>query len=139
MRLEEIKNLRIEVLSSSPCWCFLWTTQKFLLPSFNIIEGWGFHYLLTMVWEKTYGISSGMPLMGFRWNAEFILVGRRGKTPTWPKRPLIPAVFAAENIRHSQKPDCFYDRVKPLGNRRIDIFARKKRGGWVAWGDEVNQ
>jgi N6-adenosine-specific RNA methylase IME4 len=90
-----------------------------------------------MVWEKTYGRSSGMPLFGFRWNAEFILVGYKIKPDLWPKRPLIPVVFSAENIRHSEKPDRFYEMVAVLGEPRIDLFARRKRQGWDVWGDEV--
>ena len=76
-------------------WCFLWTTQKYLWDSKSILQGWGFNHKLTMVWEKTYGKSAGMPLYGFRWNAEFILVGTRGKKEMFPKRKLIPAVFQA--------------------------------------------
>ncbi len=90
-----------------------------------------------MVWEKTYGRSAGMALAGFRWNAEFILVGYKGKLDMYPKRKLIPAVFRAENIRHSQKPDIFYQMIEPLGKNRIDIFARKKRDSWDVWGDQV--
>ena len=91
-----------------------------------------------MVWEKTFGKSAGMPLYGFRWNGEFILVGYKKKLDLWIKgKPLIPAVFSAENIKHSQKPDRFYKLIEPLGENRIDIFARKKRDGWDVWGNEV--
>jgi len=80
---------------------------------------------------------AGMPLYGFRWNAEFILVGTKGKKDMFPKTKLIPAVFQAENIRHSQKPDRFYKMIEPLGEPRIDIFARTKRDKWDVWGNEV--
>ena len=138
MSLEEIKKLDIDSIAEDDCWCFLWTTQKFLFKSKDILESWGFNYLLTMVWEKTYGRSSGMPLFGFRWNGEFILVGYRNKPALWIKgKPLIPVVFSAENIRHSQKPDKFYNMVKQLGDKRIDIFARDRKEGWDSWGDEI--
>ena len=137
MGIDEITALDIDSLAGDICWCFLWTTQKYLFQAKPILEGWGFKHLLTMVWEKTYGRSSGMPLYGFRWNGEFILVGYKAKPDLWPKRRLIPAVFSAENIRHSQKPDKFYELIKPLGENRIDLFARKKREGWTAWGDEI--
>ena len=135
--IEQIKALRIDRLADDNCWCFLWTTQKYLFYTKPILEYWGFHYLLTMVWEKTYGRSAGMPLYGFRYNAEFILVGYKTKPKLWPSRKLIPAVFAAENIRHSQKPARFYQMIEPLGENRIDIFARTQREGWDVWGNEV--
>ena len=137
MSIDEIKNLPIANIADENCWLFLWTTQKYLWDSKSILEGWGFNHKLTMVWEKTYGRSAGMALYGFRWNAEFILVGTIGKKDMFPRTKLIPAVFQAENIRHSQKPDRFYKLVEPLGENRIDIFARQKREGWSVWGNEV--
>ena len=138
MSVEQIKNLPIGNISQDKSICFLWTTQKYLYQSKEILEGWGFRFLLTMVWEKTFGKSAGMPLYGFRWNAEFILVGYKGKMDLWIKgKPLIPAVFQAENIRHSQKPSRFYDMIESLGDTRIDIFARSKRLGWDVFGNEV--
>ncbi len=152
MSLNEIKELPIVTLADTECYVFLWTIQKFLQESFTVLNTWGFSHLLTMVWEKTYGRSAGMPLYGFRWNAEFILVGYpknldpnknlstpedHWKPPLWPKQKLIPAVFQAENIKHSQKPNKFYELIEPLGEKRIDIFARQKRIGWDVWGDEV--
>ena len=138
MSIDEIKNLPIGLLADNKCWCFLWSIQKFLFDSKDILENWGFKHLLTMTWEKTYGKSAGMPLYGFRWNIEFILVGYINKPELWPKRPLIPARFSAENIRHSQKPDKFYQLIEPLGEPRIDIFARKNRDGWDVIGNEIN-
>lgn len=138
MSLAEIQALPIGNIADENSWCFLWTTQKYLWYSKSILENWGFNHKLTMVWEKTYGRSAGMALYGFRWNAEFILVGTRGKKDMFPKAKLVPAVFQAENIRHSQKPDRFYELIEPLGQARIDIFARQKRQGWDVWGNEVN-
>jgi len=137
LSIDEIKQLPIDRICKDNCWLFLWTIQKYLFDSKSILENWGFNFLATGTWEKTYGRSSGMPLYGFRWNVEFILIGYRNKPDLWPKRKLIPLAFQAENIRHSQKPDIFYDMVMPLGQDRIDIFARKRRDGWDSWGNEV--
>lgn len=137
MSLNNIADLPISKLANEQCWCFLWTIQKYLFDSKQILEGWGFNHLLTMVWEKTYGRSSGMPLFGFRWNGEFILVGYKTKPNIWPKQPLIPAVFQAKNLGHSIKPDIFYEMIEKLGKPRIDLFARNKREGWDVWGNEV--
>ena len=138
MELDEIKQMPIKNLAKEKCWVFLWTTQKYLFDAKTVLENWGFNFLCMGVWEKTFGKSAGMPLFGFRWNAEFILIGYNKKPDLWIKgKPLIPLCFQAENIRHSQKPDKFYKMIEPLGNDRIDIFARQKRKGWDVWGNEV--
>lgn len=136
LSVAEISTLPVADLAQDSCWLFLWTIQRYLFQSKEILEQWGFNFLLTMVWEKTYGRSAGMPLYGFRWNAEFILVGYKQKPELWPKRGLIPAVFQAPNVRHSEKPDRFYELVAPLGEPRLDMFARKSRAGWDVWGNE---
>ena len=138
MSLEDIKELDINSLADENCWLFLWTTQKYLFDAKDVLEGWGFKYLVMAVWEKTYGRSAGMPLYGFQWNAEFILIGYKNKPQIYPKRKLIPLVFQAENIKHSKKPDKFYKMVEVLGDKRIDLFARNEREGWDVWGNEVN-
>lgn len=137
LSIEDIKELPINNISTSNSWLFLWTTQKFLFSALSILEKWEFKHLLTMAWKKTYGISEGMPLFGFRWNCEFILVGYKTKPKLWASKKLIPACFEAPNIKHSKKPDKFYELIYSLGNTHIDIFARASRFGWDVWGDEV--
>ena len=137
MSLEDIKNLPIKPLVSESGWIFLWTTQKFLFDAKEVMEGWGIKLLNVMVWEKTYGVSNGMPLFGFRYNAEFVLVGYINKPPLWPARKLIPLVFQGKNTKHSKKPDEFYELISGLGATRLDVFARNLREGWTVWGNEV--
>ncbi len=62
MSLDEIKNLNIKSLAKDECWIFLWTTQKYLFKTKDVLEHWGFKHLNTAVWEKTFGKSAGMPL-----------------------------------------------------------------------------
>jgi N6-adenosine-specific RNA methylase IME4 len=138
MSLEEIKSLPVQDIAKDDCWLFLWTTQKYLFESKNVLEHWGFNYLCMSVWEKTFGRSAGMPLFGFRWNAEFIAIGYKKKPKLFVKgKKLIPLVFQAENIKHSKKPDKFYELIDSLGSDKIDLFARNKRTGWDYWGDEL--
>ena len=140
MSIDEIKAIDLQSVAKDKCWLFLWATQKFLFQSKEVLEHWGFKHLTTGVWEKTYGRSAGMPLFGFRWNAEFILIGyNKVKPDLWIKgKPLIPLCFQAENIKHSKKPDKFYKMIQDLGDERLDIFARNTRDGWDVWGNEVN-
>jgi N6-adenosine-specific RNA methylase IME4 len=77
-------------------------------------------------------------MAGFHRRTEFVLFGYRGKLEMFPHRKAIPACFAAKSPYHSAKPDEFYELVAPMGEKRIDIFARKERLGWDVWGNEVN-
>jgi N6-adenosine-specific RNA methylase IME4 len=137
MTVYDIAALNIASLAKDKSYCFLWTIQKYLFNTKEILEGWGFNHLLTMGWKKEYGRSSGMALYGFRWNLEFILVGTKGKFPALPKQKLVKACFSAVNEGHSKKPDDFYNSIAHLGKDKIDMFARKERDGWDVWGDEV--
>lgn len=137
LSIEQIQTLPIDSISTDNSWVFLWTTQKYLFSALNVLENWKFKHLLTMVWKKTFGISEGMPLFGFVWNCEFILVGYKTKPKLWVSKKLIPCCFEAPNVKHSKKPDKFYELIYPLGDTHIDIFARTNRIGWDVWGDEV--
>jgi len=77
-------------------------------------------------------------LFGFHHRTEFVLVGYAGRVEMYPKQKAIPTIFAESSWRkHSVKPNIFYDLVTPLGENRIDVFARTQRDGWDVWGDEV--
>ena len=115
--LKEIYDLPIQSLSHDTSFVFLWTTQKYLFDSKAIIEKWGFNYICCMTWEKTFGVSSGVPMKGFRFCSEFIVVGSKHKVkPISPKgQPLIPCSFRAPNLGHSIKPQEFYKLIEHLG------------------------
>ena len=137
LSVDKIKTLPIKSIASSNCLLFLWAPQKYVFIAKEVLESWGFNFLLFMVWKKTYGRSAGMPLYGFQWNIEFVLVGYLTKPNIWPKRKLIPLGFSAENEGHSVKPERFYEMVGVLGDNKCDLFARKQREGWDVWGNEV--
>lgn len=139
LTLNQIHRLPIpEITDPTNCLLFLWTTNTYLFDSREILEGWGFKYLLTMVWEKT----SGRVIGGFHWRNEFILVGylgEFGKQMIKITGKAIPTVFQAPSPFHSAKPDQFYSLIKTkFPGPRIDLFARKKRKGFDVWGDEIN-
>lgn len=139
MGIEDITKLPIGNIAKDDSWCFLWATQKYLFIARDILESWGFKYLILMTWKKTFGISEGMNLFGFVWNSEFVLVGHKGNLKAWNKhQKLIKTSFEAENKKHSEKPNEFYRMIEHLGKDRIDLFARSRRNGWDVWGNECN-
>ena len=138
MSLEEISELPINQIADESCTLFLWTIDKYLFNSKEILEKWGFKYHLTMAWDKT----NGLAMYGFNRQTEFILVGLKGKHEAFPKRQTIRTSFTAKSPYHSAKPDGFYSMLDVLEGSRIDIFARKERidlfgKKWEVWGNEV--
>lgn len=120
---------------------YLWTTNGFLRDAFGVLDAWGFRYSTTLVWAKTpmggglggaYGIST-----------EFCLYARRGQLAplsrgrgTWWnwKRPY----DERGKPTHSAKPPGFYDLVEAVTpGPRVELFARRARAGWDAWGDQA--
>lgn len=134
MPFDEIKALPIGEMADTNSVIFLWTIQKWLPKSFELLDAWGFKYQRTLTWDK----KNGMCLFGFHHRTEFVLFGYKGKIEMYPKRKAIPTVFEGKSERHSAKPDEFYKLVQGLGKNRVDLFARREREGWDVFGNEVN-
>jgi N6-adenosine-specific RNA methylase IME4 len=135
LSLNSIKKINISDISADKSICFLWTIDKYLFDSREVLEGWGFNYHCTMAWNKTNGIS----IYGFNRRVEFVIVGLKGKHEPCPKRKTIHTAFTAKSERHSAKPDEFYKLLDVLPDPKIDVFARKSRKGWQIWGNEVQE
>ncbi|MDE2467548.1 MAG: hypothetical protein KGL35_02060, partial [Bradyrhizobium sp.] len=59
-----------------------------------------------------------------------------------PRYKAFPSVFDGIAREHSRKPEEFYDLVDvcaPELVARADLFARTKRSGWDAWGNEMEK
>ena len=66
------------------------------------------------------------------------MLGRRGQ----PKRLSgdVREVLLAPVREHSRKPDEVYERIEHFcAGPRLDLFARERRPGWAAWGNELDK
>jgi N6-adenosine-specific RNA methylase IME4 len=73
-----------------------------------------------------------------RKNAELCLLGRRGK----PRRNSkgVRELIVSPRRKHSQKPDEQYARIEHFcSGPYLELFARQRRPGWTAWGDELDK
>lgn len=118
------------------CHLYVWTTQKHLPATFELVEKWGFKYLVTMVWHKPGGPQPfGLP----QYNCEFVLLCRKGNLPFLDTKAF-NCCFKAKRREHSRKPDEFYELVERVSpSPRIDIFSRGKHKGFGAWGNETGK
>ena len=157
--LEWICGLPVEFSCARDCHLFLWITGPHLARGdhLTVLNAWGFRpSSLAFVWGKPNRATrqgeffARGPLtdrdffMGLgkttRQNAEFVVLGRRGK----PKRhsAAIRQIIVEERREHSRKPEEFYRKVEAYTGpdaRRLELFPRTPRPGWEAWGDEVQK
>ena len=137
MSLEEIQDWKpLLDLADDDCHLWLWTTQKFLPASFEVLNAWGFNYIFTSVWHKNGGFQ---PFNLPQYNCEFILYGRKG-TPEFTSTKNFNTCFNAPRREHSRKPDEFYELVRRVcPEPRLDVFSREKREGFEQYGNEVDK
>jgi len=135
MPIEEIYALPVEKIAAPDCILFLWVTTPFLKKGLRVLEEWGFDYRTSMVWVKP---SIG-PGQWVRQRHEYLLIGVRGNIPT-PKGENKPdSVIEAPRTEHSEKPEVVYEIIERMYPElpKVELFCRKPRTGWVAWGNEV--
>jgi N6-adenosine-specific RNA methylase IME4 len=138
MTLEELQQFgeHVKAMAADDCHMFMWTTQKFLRPALNIVDHWGFKYILQMTWHKAGGFKPfGLP----QFNSEFVLYARKGSAKFVDTKNFF-CCFNAPRREHSRKPDEFYDTVRLVTKGpRIDVFSREPREGFEQWGNETDK
>ena len=137
MTLEQICALPIPKIAAPSAMLFLWATSPCFKEALSVMEAWGFSYRSSMVWVK-----DGMGLGYYaRINHEFLLIGRKGDYPA-PEPPVRPSsVISAPKCRHSEKPLSVYEMLERMypEARKVELFSRKPRAGWIAWGNEAGE
>lgn len=135
LSLKEIAKLPVPKLANpAGCHVYLWVTHKFLPEGLRLFEKWGVKYQCVLTWIK----STGMTPFSWMYNTEHVLFGRIGNLDLL--RYGVKLSFGGKKREHSRKPESFYDIVRIVSPRpRMDLFAREKRKGFDAWGDEVKK
>jgi N6-adenosine-specific RNA methylase IME4 len=117
------------------------------------IAFWGFKQKQILTWVKTTmneprtsqdEISEDLKLsfgMGriFRCADEHALVGTKGKVSDMVKNHGIRNAFIYPNLKNSAKPDTVtaaLDKMFPAPAKKLELFARRSRPGWVTLGNE---
>jgi len=118
--------------------CYLWVVNNKLQDGLDLMKELGFHYITNLVWVKD---KIGMGQY-FRGQHELLLFGRKGKPMPYRyeagKRVTISSVISEPKQDHSRKPDSFYSIIERISHGPyLELFARRKRPGWTAWGNQV--
>ncbi|MGN7964918.1 MT-A70 family methyltransferase [Microbacterium sp. 22179] len=140
MTLEDIKALPVENTLAKNAHLYLWVPNALLPDGMAVMEAWGFRYVSNIVWAKRR-IDGGPDGRGvgfyFRNVTELILFGVRGSMRTLaPARSQVNMIETRKR-EHSRKPDEQYEFIESCSpGPYLEMFARHKRPGWEAWGNE---
>ena len=133
MTMNELYQLPVTNLTDDSAHLYLWFTNAFSHEAHHLMESWGFRPITIITWVKDR-IGVGWYLRG---QTEHILFGVRGSLLT--KRNDISTVFHADRLKHSQKPDIFYEIIEKMSYEpRLELFARQKRKGWDSIGFDID-
>ena len=137
MTLTDICNLGIDLIPyvANPAHLYLWIPNHHLIRGMGekVCEAWGFRPITLITWCK--------PQIGvgyyFRNNTEHLIFAIRGKGLQTKDRSQATWEIA-DRLKHSQKPDVFYEIIEKMSfEPRLELFARQRREGWDCWGNEV--
>ena len=137
-----------------PAHLWLWATSNHLKDAMWVMEKLGFRYVTNAVWVK---VSSGDGLLPcsthqeaaqdglqiglgqyMRHAHEWLLFGARGKAMVPPPARRPPSVIFAPRTKHSKKPEESFRLIECVSDGpRLEMFARARRDGWDARGNEV--
>ena len=113
---------------------YIWTVNAKVEAAYKVARAWGFRPSSLLVWAKN---PMGVGLGGTYCNtAEFCLFARRGTLPAMKRVPT--TWWNWKRGKHSVKPDAFQAMIETVSpGPYLELFARRKRDGWEAWGNEV--
>jgi len=124
----------------------LWRLSSMPQDALDVVKAWGFVPKSEIVWEKL--TKTGKPWFGMgrfvRASHETCIVATRGRFKVASKS--VRSRFSARGpvgpdgkYLHSAKPTEFFALVEQLVGdaQKIEMFARKRRPGWCARGNEL--
>ena len=144
---EEIFSLQVDDLLEPKGVLFLWVTCPLLHLGVQAIEKWNLNFRgVAFVWVKTKKDGTPIGAQGVRPSivkplVEMVLVATKvksGRPMPLGSEAVVQTVFAPKR-EHSQKPDEVHERIEALYPHasKVELFARAKRPGWDAWGNEI--
>lgn len=144
MALAELKHLRVSMgmdfICAEDCALVMWATFPMLPEAIELMREWGFTYKSGGAWGKM--AANGNLAFGagylYRSASELWLLGTRGSPEV--KSHSIRNLIIAERREHSRKPDQMHtDIEKMFDGPYHEMFARQRRPGWDAFGNDLDK
>lgn len=139
MTMDEVCAMPVGHLAASDCWIWIWATHPMLDQAFVAMNAWGFKFVTSGTWSKRNDDSGKLafgPGYVLRCSSEPFLLAKVGNPPTFSKS--VRTLIEGPRRAHSEKPENAYSAAEKLFGpvRKADIFTRKTRPGWDAFGDQ---
>lgn len=155
--IEEMQKLPMSKLFDDDCAVFMWATYPTLPEALMLGAAWGLTYkTCAFTWiKRTSTNNHWFTGMGYwtRSNPEPCLLFTKGN-PKRKSKGVMQLIVENDSqlsmfeettaivsaiMAHSVKPDESYRRIEALvEGDYLDVFARRKRRGWDAIGNEIN-
>jgi N6-adenosine-specific RNA methylase IME4 len=135
MSLAELFALKLP--AAKDCVLYLWATVAHLANALRLIDHWGFEYKSAHIWAKP-DLGTGY---WSRENAEVLLIATRGAVPAPAPGQQSPCLIEAPRGEPGAKPEVFAAMIERHFPNvpKLEMFARKSRPGWDAWGNEAGR
>lgn len=136
----EIHNYVANELMNEKHNVFMWTIDKYLPQTEEIMDLLGYRLHARLIWDKGNGPA---PAYTVRFAHEYLLwFYKNGNIilPDRDKRGAFSTVLRENSKRnHSKKPECAYQILETLfpQAKKLELFARTERNGWDQWGNEL--
>lgn len=139
MALDDLCALPVAAAAAKDSVLILWVVDSMIPEALQVGAAWGFTYKTSVfIWEKGREGFSPKPSLGYwsRKQAEQAFLFTRGSPKRLSKG--VEQIIHCPRGAHSAKPDRQYERIEALvGGPYLELFARSRRPGWSAWGNQV--
>ncbi len=135
MSVYEIAALPVAKLAAKSAHLYIWTINKYVEDTYWIARAWGFEPSTLLTWIKS---PRGIGLGGtYVLTTEHMLFCRRGTLKA--KKRVDTSWWGFPRGEHSEKPEDFQTLIESVSpGPYLEMFARRMRPGWSAWGNEVS-
>ncbi len=133
MSIDELCKLPIKSIMAKDCVLAMWVTTPLNIEAYQVWNAWGFKYKTKIYWEKMkYGLG-----YWFRGEVEELWIGIKGHISAFGDQH--PNIIRERATEHSRKPAGVYTllEAQSILEPWIELFARDRRAGWDAWGNQV--
>ena len=133
---KDLAELPLLTVAADDSLLFMWTCAPLIDDACWLGKQWGFRYItVAFVWDKmrtTVGFHT-MP------QTEFVLLFGRGRQLQKRGSRNEKQLIVHSRLEHSRKPTHVHESIERMypSHRLIELFARQKRDGWAAWGNEI--